>query len=283
MNSLEKLSEQTAKAKLPHYSSPLDYTGFLDKILLALFNLSKPSTSTEIKSKDAKLPAAQATGRGAAFLVYLGLAQEKGGRNKFELADPGREIAVEKIQGREEQANRLWQQALARHPLYGYIKDYIAEKGGGFQGSPIGLGDYLRQIARADWSPSFYREGGKRLCQLYASKGLITYDQAKDTFSLAAAPVVPSPQPPIQPAPGPGTVQPPVPPGGTWPINPPVIPSGLTTSISIEIAVDTKDDNAVSNLIDVIRALRGENVERKGKSKDEQKHSTKDSASGSAT
>jgi len=266
------MSEQKGKAKLPHYSSPLDYAGFLDRIVLALFNLSKPSTSKEIREKDAKLPAAQATGRGAAFLVYLGLAQEKGGRNMFELIGLGREIGVNKVQGKEEAANKLWQEALTKHPLYGYIKDYIADKGGGVQGSPIGLGDYLRQIAQADWSPSFYREGGKRLCQLYASKGLLAYDQAKDTFTLAEfKPIVqPPPTPPAQPPGGGGPIQ--VPPlGAGQTVNPPVTSPGLTATVSIEVKVDTRDDKSVSNLIDVIRALRGEKVERGTKGANEEK------------
>ena len=245
----------------------------MDRIVQALFDLGKPSTSKEIKEKDPKLPEAQATGRGAAFLVYLGLVLEKGGRNKFELSEPGRQIAVEKVRGNEQEATKLWQQALSNHPVYGYIKDFVAEKGGGVQGSPIGLGDYLKEIAKEDWGKAFVREGGRRLVRLYASKGLLTYDVDKDTFALGEvkpiAPLPPQNLSPQQPQAGPGAGQVPAP-GAGQSGYPPAPTSGLTTTVSIEVTVDTKDDNSVSNLIDVIRALRGEKVERKGKDSDEQ-------------
>jgi hypothetical protein len=258
--------EQKTEIKIPHLSAPVDYADFLDKILSAMYALTKPSSSKEIQGKDSKLADSQSIGRGASYLVYLGLATEKGHRGKFELSDKGRTIEVEKVQGKGEEANRIWAKVLSEHPLYGFIGSYISEKGGGIQGSSIGLAEYLRQLRGANWSSAFIREGGKRLCRLYASKGLLSFDADKDVITLIAltAPpqVVPDKSGQTQSLVKPFAQVQQVPVG----VNQSVVPSspsyGLTTNVSIEISIDAKDDTSVSNLIDLIRALRGEKVER---------------------
>lgn len=198
------MSEIKKVIKLPHLVTPIEFGDFLNKIVYVLYRLSKPSSSKEIKEKESSLPLQETIGRGSSYLIYLGLAIERGGRGKFELNENGRKIAVEMAQGRQEEADKIWKEVLQNHYLYELIKKYILEKCSGLTGSSIGLGEYLREESKQKWVSIFVKEGAKRLCNLYSSKGLLEFNIKEDIISLPKikepippTPLIPTPSPPI--------------------------------------------------------------------------------------
>jgi len=172
------------KIKLPHLRLPADLGSFLDKIILDLYRLSKPSTAQELKEKDSSLPDPITIGRALSYLDYLGIVRRTGGKGVYELTDEGRKIGVELYQDNRQKADEIWKVLLEKHQIYSYIKEYIQEKGGGVRGSSIGLAEYLRDISGEKWKTAFLKAGGARLCNLFASKGLLKYDEKEDEISL---------------------------------------------------------------------------------------------------
>jgi len=163
---------------------PADIGSFLDRIILDLYRLSKPSTAKELKEKNSNLPDPVTIGRALSYLDYLGIVRRTGGKGVYELTDEGRKIGIELYQNNQQKADEIWKVLLEKHQIYSYIKEYIREKGGGVRGSSIGLAEYLRDISGEKWKTAFLKAGGARLCNLFASKGLLKYDEKEDEISL---------------------------------------------------------------------------------------------------
>ncbi len=169
------------KVKLPHFCAPIDFDVHLDKIISSIYRVGKAATSKEIVAKDNSLGDFVCVGRACSFLSYVGLLE--GERSPFALSPIGREIALALEEKNTAAAINLWQQILKRHSLYSQLQKYIAEQGGK-RGTPLGFGEHLRKLAQAKWSSNFVREGGKRLCVLFAGKGLLNFDRSEDSISF---------------------------------------------------------------------------------------------------
>jgi hypothetical protein len=260
----------TTEMKLPHSSLPADISPFLDKLVLDLYKLSKAATPKELKEKDSGLPDPIVTGRALSYLEYLGIIKRSGGKGVYELTDGGRKIGIELYQNNNAKADGIWKEILMNHPIYKHIQEYIKQKVGGVLGSTIGLAEYLKEIANEKWKTGFLKEGGKRLCNIFSAKGLLTYDTKEDSISIPSgigAPTIPS-QPPSQPLPqGPPTVP-------TLPAQAQLLtttPSQALFDIDVELKIEvTKDtpSELADKIFNFLLSLSEKGVQIKSKEKE---------------
>jgi len=235
------LSEK--EIKLPHLRLPADLHSFLDKLILNLYKLSKPSSAKELKEKDSSLPDPVTISRGLSYLDYLGIII-RSGKGIYELTDEGRKIGIEQYQDKIENADEIWRRILKKHPLYLHIKKYIQVKGGGVRGSSIGLAEYLRDLAGKDWKTTFLKAGGQRVCNIFASKGLLTYDKKEDSISIPPDLEAPPPPPDQQQKP---PLPPPPPKGGKIPPPPyqqysKTTPSSALFNVDVQLKIEISKD-----------------------------------------
>lgn len=241
------MSEPT-KIKLPHNCSPVNYDEYLDKILLAIYRLGRASTSKDIIGKDSSLESYHCVGRAASFLSYIGLTE--GERSPFNLSPSGRQLAIALHENRDEDVFKLWQQSLKGHDLYSELQKYIKAQGGG-RGTSLGFAEHLRSLAKKQWGTRYVQEGGKRLCVLFANKGLLTFDRADDAVSFPSSVPPPTAPPAIPP-----TLQPAPPPAAS--------PSGGVREAlpyAINITVEARDADSIKELINLIRELEKRKAE----------------------
>lgn len=236
------MSEQT-KVKLPHICSPIAYDEYLDKILLAIYKIGKAATSKEIAGKDSSLEDYICVGRAASFLSYLGLF--KGERSPFELSPSGREIAIALTEGKNDVVLDLWQQTLKGHSLCSELQQYIKAQGGK-RGSSLGFAEHLRKLAGKNWNTTYMKEGGKRICILFANKGLLKFNRDEDSISF----------PTEAPAAITGKTQPPT--TVTAQITSQASEGATSTlPFTINITVEAKDASSIKEVINLIRELTG--------------------------
>jgi hypothetical protein len=199
-----KLSTKTeATIQLPHFQIPKNIGEFLDRILETYPNLAKPSTPKEYYTANKSLKGAAPAQRGLFYLKYLGLMEDPE-RGKYRPTPVGVEITKHLKAKHPEDAKRIWQRILTDHVLFRMLKDYFKEGG---VGTGEGFGDYLSK--HGAHAKSYVKVGGQKLCRLFASKGLVKYNEDDDTFTIeeVKAPLVIPPSgitPPLEP-PAPGT------------------------------------------------------------------------------
>ena len=242
---------ELAKVRLPHLCSPIAYDEYLDKILLAIYRLGKASTSKEIVGRESSLEDHVCVGRAASFLSYLGLAE--GERSPFNLSPLGRQIAIALHENRREDVLSLWQQSLSAHNLYSELQKYIEAQGGG-RGTSLGFAEHLRTLAKKTWHTKFVQEGGKRLCNLFANKGLLTFDRSTDAISFPTGVLPPTPPPPAPPTAPPTALPPP-------PATPPIGGVQQISPYTINIIIEAKDADSIKEVINLIRELTGRKTE----------------------
>jgi len=237
------MSTTKKEVKLPHLRLPVQLAQFSDKLISVLYKLSKPSSAQELKQKETGLPDPLTIGRGLSYLEYLGIVRRTGGKGIYELTDDGRKIGIELYQNNKANADDIWRTLLKSHPLYGYIQEYIQKKGGGVRGSSIGLGEYLRDLAGEKWTSTFVKEGGKRLCDIFADKGLLVFNADEDSISIPSkeiALVPPTPPPTVAPT----TPSEKIPPT-LAPQMPQVAPLGIPFGVSIRLRIEVTKDTSV--------------------------------------
>jgi len=231
------------EVKLPHLCSPVTYDEYLDKILLAIYKAGKVATSKEIAGKDSSLEDHICVGRASSFLSYLGLF--KGERSHFELSPSGREMAIALTEGKNDVALSLWQKTLKGHSLYSELQQYIKDQGGK-RGTSLGFAEHLRKMAGKDWNTKYMQEGGKRICVLFANKGLLKFDRNDDSISFpsgALAATTGAPQA-LTTVTTQVTSQ---------------ASGGVTGTLpfTINITVEAKDADSIKEVINLIRELTG--------------------------
>jgi len=109
---------------------------------------------------------------GLSYLAYLGaLKKVKRGYKPSRL---GKKIGKLLAKDRIEEANVAWSELLKRHRLFRVFGKYFSGKDNK-QGTLEDFGLYLRKRAHAKWDISAIRSRVSRLCELFAEKGLIEY------------------------------------------------------------------------------------------------------------
>ena len=172
---------------LPHFQLPADLGDYLNKLMLTYHNLAKPSTSAEFLKKNKELGKRGIVGRGLAYLVQLNL-MKRAGRGKYDLTATGQIIRKALVSGGN--AQQPWQAELKKHKLFAMMQNYLKQVEG--VGTAVGFGNWVRTAEGRNWARQFTEDGGRRICSLFASKGLINYDENTGNFSFketALAPV----------------------------------------------------------------------------------------------
>lgn len=173
---------------LPHFQLPADLGEFLDKLILTYHSLAKPSTSAEFAKKNKDLGKHRIVGRGLAYLVNLGLMKKAGGG--YDLTSSGQ--LVRKALVSKTNVQQAWQLELKKHGLFKMMQDYLKQEEG--MGTAVGFGNYVKTTEGKNWAKQFTEDGGRRICSLYASKGLMNYDEETGSVSMrAGAGEMPSP------------------------------------------------------------------------------------------
>lgn len=112
---------------------------------------------------------------GLSYLAYLGAVEKV--HNGYRPTCIGKKIGKSLRQEHPEAANVAWGDLLKRHRLSLIFKEYFLSK----NNEPGTLDDfsvYLKKKAHATWNASAIRSRVSRLCELFAEKGLIEYQNS---------------------------------------------------------------------------------------------------------
>lgn len=145
---------------------------FLDDLLKTAATSRKLADSRRIRSRLSAKPHIAIVSTGLSYLTYLG-ALKKVGRG-YKPTRLGKKIGKLLAKDRVEEASVAWSQLLKRHRLFGLFKRYFSSKNNK-HGTIEDFGLYLRKRAHARWDISAIRSRVSRLCELFAQKGLIEY------------------------------------------------------------------------------------------------------------
>jgi len=109
---------------------------------------------------------------GLSYLVYLGALKKV--HSGYKPTPLGKKIGKLLAKDHLEEANATWNELLKRHRLFQVFNKYFSSKDNK-QGTLEDFGLYLRKRAHAKWDISAVRSRVSRLCELFAEKGLIEY------------------------------------------------------------------------------------------------------------
>jgi len=146
---------------------------FFDELLKIVSTSRRiPPTPSKIKRR---LPGSYniaIVSTGLSYLAYLG-ALEKVQRG-YKPTRLGKKIGKFLARDSLEEANVAWAELLKRHKLYSLFKKYFRRKGNE-RGTIEDFGVFLKKKAHAKWDVYSARSRISRLCELFADKGIIEY------------------------------------------------------------------------------------------------------------
>mgnify|MGYP001073909449 FL=1 len=171
---------ERADITLPHFQLPPDIADYFDKLIITYHKLAKPSTSDDFVSKNKELGPSSIVGRGLSYLTRLGLMKKVG--HKYDLEPNAQVLRSALVSDDKNKATQEWQSMLKQHELFAMMEEYLDSVSG--MGTAIGFGNYVRTKLGADWGKKFTEDGGRRLCWLFGSKGLVGYDQDTENLSF---------------------------------------------------------------------------------------------------
>lgn len=145
---------------------------FLDELLRAAATSRKIIDAHKIRRRFPEKPHIAIVSTGLSYLAYLGALKKI--RRGYKTTRIGRKIGKLIAQDNIEEANIAWGELLKRHRLHRVFQRYFA-KNDGRQGTIEDFGVYLRNRAHAKWNIPTIRSRVSRLCELFADKGLIEY------------------------------------------------------------------------------------------------------------
>lgn len=145
---------------------------FLDELLRTVATSRKLADARRIRSRLPEKRHIAIVSTGLSYLTYLG-ALKKVGRG-YKPTRLGKKTGKLLAKDRIEEANVAWGELLKRHRLFGVFKRYFSSKNNK-HGTIEDFGLYLRKRAHARWNISTIRSRVSRLCELFAEKGLIEY------------------------------------------------------------------------------------------------------------
>lgn len=145
---------------------------FLDELLKTAATSRKPADGRRIRSRLPEKYHIAIVSTGLSYLTYLGALKKVG--KGYKPTRLGKKIG--KLLARDciDEANVAWGELLKRHRLFGVFKRYFSSKNDK-HGTIEDFGLYLRKRAHARWDISAIRSRVSRLCELFAEKGLIEY------------------------------------------------------------------------------------------------------------
>jgi len=145
---------------------------FLDELLKTTATSRKVIDAHRIRSRLPEKCHVAIVSTGLSYLAYLGALKKV--HKGYKPSRLGKKIGKLLAQDRMEEANVAWGELLKRHRLFGVFKKYFSSKDNR-QGTIEDFGLYLRKRAHAKWDISAVRSRVSRLCELFAEKNLIEY------------------------------------------------------------------------------------------------------------
>jgi len=145
---------------------------FLDELLKTAATSRKPADARRIRSRLPEKYHIAIVSTGLSYLTYLGALKKvsKG----YKPTRFGKNIGKLLARDRIDEASVAWGELLKRHRLFGVFKRYFSSKNEK-HGTIEDFGLYLRKRAHARWDISAIRSRVSRLCELFAEKDLIEY------------------------------------------------------------------------------------------------------------
>jgi len=184
---------------------------FLDELLKTAATSRKIVDSHRIRRRLPEKYHIAIVSTGLSYLAYLGALKKV--HRSYKPSRLGKKIGKLLAKDQLEEANVAWSELLTRHRLFGIFKKYFASKDSK-HGTIEDFGLYLRKRAHAKWNISAIRSRVSRLCELFADKGLIEYQngdlspiniehEKHDTLSVSPISnrpqsVLPAPKPSIK-------------------------------------------------------------------------------------
>jgi len=145
---------------------------FLDELLKTAATSRKTIVASRIRLRIEQRYHIGIVSTGLSYLAYLGALKKI--HNGYKPSLIGKKIGKLLAQERFEEANLAWSKLLKRHRLFGVFKKYFSAHSEE-PGTLEDFSSYLRRRAHAKWSLSGARSRVSRLCELFAEKGLIEY------------------------------------------------------------------------------------------------------------
>jgi len=145
---------------------------FLDELLQTATNSRGITNAKKIRLRLPEKYHVAIVSTGLSYLAYLGAFKKV--QNGYKLTSQGKKIGKLLLQDRVEEANFAWSEMLKRHRLYRVFVKYLSTRDSK-QGILEEFSLYLRKRAHAKWKISAIRSRVSRLCELFAEKGLIEY------------------------------------------------------------------------------------------------------------
>jgi len=144
----------------------------LDELLRTVATSRKPADARRIRSRLAGKYHIAIVSTGLSYLTYLGALKKVG--KGYKPTRLGKKIGKLLAKDHIEEANVAWGELLKRHRLLGVFKSFFSSRNSK-HGTIEDFGSYLRKRAHARWDLSVTRSRISRLCELFAEKGFIEY------------------------------------------------------------------------------------------------------------
>ena len=156
--------------KIPSHNSLTP--SFLDELLKTVATSRKVIVPRRIRLRLEQRYHIGIVSTGLSYLAYLGALKKihKG----YKPSRLGKKIGKLLARERLEEANLAWSELLKRHRLFGVFKRYFSTHSDG-QWTLEDFSSYLKRRAHAKWDLSGARSRVSRLCELFAEKDLIEY------------------------------------------------------------------------------------------------------------
>jgi len=145
---------------------------FLDELLKTAATSRKTIVAGGIRQRLEQRYHIGIVSTGLSYLAYLGALKKI--HNGYKLSRSGKKIGKLLAQERLEEANLAWGELLRRHRLFGVFKRYFSTQSEE-RWTLDDFSSYLKRRAHAKWDLSGARSRVSRLCELFAEKGLIEY------------------------------------------------------------------------------------------------------------
>lgn len=156
--------------KIPSHNSLTP--SFLDELLKVAATSRKTIVTTRIRLRLEQRYHISIVSTGLSYLAYLGALKKV--TNGYKPTRIGKKIGRLLKQDRLEESNLAWSKLLKRHKLFRIFEKFFTiynEKSWTLED----FSSYIRRRAHATWKISGARSRVSRLCELFADKGLVEY------------------------------------------------------------------------------------------------------------
>lgn len=145
---------------------------FFDELLQTAVTSRKIADAKKIRLRLSEKYHIAIVSTGLSYLAYLGALKKV--QKGYQPTRFGKKIGKLLVQERIEEANIVWSELLKRHKLFRVFSKFLSKKDDN-SGTLEDFSVYIRKRAHAKWKISAIRSRVSRVCELFAEKGLIEY------------------------------------------------------------------------------------------------------------